>query len=77
MTAGTTSKLTLYIAISCVTAYISEFNNTTLNDLQMLDPLQWITKVISILLPGLITWRAFIDQSITTSDILNDESDNN
>ena len=77
MNASTASKLTLYIVISCITAYISEFNNTTLNDLQALDPLQWATKVISILLPGLITWRAFIDQSITTSDILNDEGNNN
>jgi hypothetical protein len=76
MNSGVASKLTLYILISCITAYISEFNNITLVDLQMLDPLQWTTKVISILLPGLITWRAFIDQSITTSDIINDKSDN-
>lgn len=76
MNSGVASKLTLYILISCITAYISEFNNITLVDLQMLDPLQWTTKVISILLPGLITWRAFIDQSITTSNIINDKSDN-
>jgi hypothetical protein len=43
----------------------------------MLDPLQWVTKIIGILLPGLITWRAFIDQSITTSgNIIDDKSDN-
>lgn len=76
MNSGVASKLTLYILISCITAYISEFNNITLVDLQMLDPLQWTTKVISILLPGLITWRAFIDQSITNSNIINDKSDN-
>lgn len=76
MNSGVASKLTLYILISCITAYISEFNNITLIDLQMLDPLQWTTKVISILLPGLITWRAFIDQSITNSNIINDKSDN-
>lgn len=76
MNANVVSKLALYIVISCITAYISEFNNITLNDLQMLDPLQWTTKIISILLPGLITWRAFIDQSITTSNIVNDRSDN-
>jgi hypothetical protein len=60
------SKLVLYIAISCITAYISEFNTMTLEEVKALDPLQWVTKIISILLPGLITWRAFIDQSITT-----------
>lgn len=76
MNSSVASKLTLYILISCITAYISEFNNITLVDLQMLDPLQWTTKVISILLPGLITWRAFIDQSITNSNIISDRSDN-
>jgi hypothetical protein len=77
MNSSVISKLVLYIVISCTTAYVGEFNNTTLHDLQMLDPLQWVTKIIGILLPGLITWRAFIDQSITTSgNIIDDKSDN-
>lgn len=66
MKSNVASKLILYILISCITAYISEFNTMTLEEVKMLDPLQWVTKIISILLPGLITWRAFIDQSITT-----------
>lgn len=76
MKSGVISKLILYIIISCTTAYISEFNNVTLEEIQTLDPLQWTTKIISILLPGLITWRAFIDQSITTSNFFNERSDN-
>jgi len=66
MKSNVASKLILYILISCITAYISEFNTMTLEEVKILDPLQWVTKIISILLPGLITWRAFIDQSITT-----------
>lgn len=65
-TIGVASKLMLYIAISCITSYIGEFTNVSIEDIKQLDPLQWTTKIISILLPGLITWRAFIDQSIST-----------
>ncbi len=62
------SKLILYIVISCITAYISEFTSMTIEEARSLDPLQWTTKIISILLPGLITWRAFIDQSISNNN---------
>jgi len=68
MKSDVASRLILYIVISCITAYISEFTSMTIEEARSLDPLQWTTKIISILLPGLITWRAFIDQSISNNN---------
>lgn len=58
-------RLALYIIIACTTSFIGEFSTLTIEEVRTFDPLQWGTKIISILLPGLITWRAYIDQTIS------------
>jgi hypothetical protein len=60
------SKLILYIAIAMLTTMINEFNSLTGEEMHNLHPMHWITKFASTILPGLVAWRAFIDQSITT-----------
>jgi hypothetical protein len=60
------SKLILYIAIAMLTTMINEFNSLTVEEMHNLHLMHWITKFTSIILPGLVAWRAFIDQSITS-----------
>jgi hypothetical protein len=67
MKISTLLKLLLYVFIATASAIVGEFAGATLADIKELDPLQWIIKTITVLiLPPLITARAFIDQSITT-----------
>jgi hypothetical protein len=60
------SKLILYIAIAMLTTMINEFNSLTVEEMHNLHIMHWITKFAAVILPGLVAWRAFIDQSITS-----------
>lgn len=65
-TAVVNTKLVLYIVIAILTTMINEFGAISIEEIHNMHIMHWITKFAAIMIPGLVAWRAFIDQSITT-----------
>lgn len=55
------TRCLLYVLISMVSALIAEL--TALKGVETVTTIDWVITWAKITLPGLITWRAFIDQS--------------
>lgn len=68
------ARLALYISIACMTSFITEFNGVTTDIAQTMSLYEWLSKIMGIILPGLVAWRAFIDQSISNCE--HDHKDN-
>ncbi len=58
------TKLTLYIAIALVTSIMTELSHIQ-GSSDTMDIIDWTIIWCKIALPGLLTWRAFIDKSIS------------
>lgn|GEM_PF-5721601 len=62
---GVNMRLILYIVIAMLTTMINEFNSIPIEDIANMHIMHWFTKFASVTMPGLVAWRAFLDQSIT------------
>lgn len=66
-------RLILYVAISVLSSMSVKFAELTPDALSVMSWPQWVVLVISIVLPGLVTWRAFIDKTQSRVDQLDYE----
>lgn len=65
-TKSSTLRLLLYIGVSFITAIQAVLTNLTVETMQAFTPFEWVNLLISVVVPPLITLRAYIDQSPIT-----------
>jgi hypothetical protein len=67
-------KCLLYITVAVLTSLSTEINN--INDLNTISVAKWIGIALHSAVQGLIAWKAFLDQTITTDNNSNSPLEN-
>jgi hypothetical protein len=66
-----TFKCLLYIAVATLTSLSTEMNNIT--NFNEISTIKWVVILFHAGVQGLIAWKAFLDQTITTDKETNQD----
>lgn len=73
---GANTRGAIYILIAMISALMTELNNITGDELSTMIWIDWLKIAGSIILPGLVAWRAYIDGSFARFEMQKDDAKN-